>query len=173
MRILIAADRSEYSEIVIEHGLDQAVKRGATELHFVTVVETTAEIASARRILQDAVADWTETFHCADRAISLHVVEGEAVRALAALAAELEPDLLVIGRFHVPSASNALVDLVTCPVLVIGLEGHVLEPQCPACSEVRLASNGENLFCEKHTSDSLPDLANRASSSGLHGSRMW
>jgi len=174
MRILIAVDRSEYSEIVIEHGLDQAVRLGATDLHFVTAVGSAGEIPAAKLVLDEAVRDWTDTFHVTDRSLTVHVVEGRPVPAVAALAAQLKPDLLVIGRFNVPSASELLVSLVECPVLVIGLEGHVLEAQCPACRETRTATEGEQLFCEAHASDYLPDLTTRIpSSSSSSGSRMW
>ena len=38
-RIVVGIDLSEYSDIVIEHALDQAARHNVPELHFLTVRE--------------------------------------------------------------------------------------------------------------------------------------
>src|SRR5687768_1296088 len=116
MRILIALDRSEYSQIVAEHALDQAVRRGATELHVVTVVPTTDEIESARRWATATVMDALDTFRRAIPFI-VHVRCGIPAVAIAAIAIELSPELVVVGRFHPRSVSEELLELVDYPTL--------------------------------------------------------
>jgi nucleotide-binding universal stress UspA family protein len=173
MKVLTALDRSEYAEIVLEHGLDQAARGAATELHFVTVIEDGADADGARAWLQAIVRDGLDAFGLRDRAIELHVRRGRPAAEISMLAQDVKPDLLVIGRFAVPSESDAVIDTVDCPTLVVGIEGHVLEPQCDACKAVRHASRGERLFCDRHISDRVPDLASRLPPSTQIGSRMW
>ncbi|CAN5910755.1 hypothetical protein BH11MYX3_BH11MYX3_14770 [soil metagenome] len=175
VRILIAIDRSEYAEIVIEHGLDQAVRTDARELHFLTAVESAKEsgLAAAHAWLEAATREPIEAFGCGDRNISLHTVRGRVVSVIAELTAELEPDLLVIGRFGVPSNADIILEVVRAPTLVVGVEGTVLDPQCEECRQVREESEGERLFCERHTGDYAPDLAMRLPSSTSLGSRLW
>jgi nucleotide-binding universal stress UspA family protein len=173
MRVLLAVDRSEYAEIVLEHGLDQAARSGVDELHFVTAVDTDREVAAARTWLEDAVGDLIETFRCTPTRVMLHVRRGRPAVAIAELVEEIRPDLLVIGRFHVPSESEAIADLVHCPTLVIGIEGHILDPQCPECERARRDSDGEVLFCSAHDDGRIPDLVTRLPPSYQLGSRLW
>jgi nucleotide-binding universal stress UspA family protein len=174
MDILIALDRSEYSEIVLEHGLDQAVDHPAATLHVLTVVDDEVGVAAARHWLEDIVEEGLETFDLGERSVELHVLAGRPASAIVALAKALAADMLVIGRFDVPSVSDRVVDSLECPTLVVGIEGCVLAPQCPDCMDVRRASGGEQLFCELHTSDRLADLSTRLpSSSGTMPSRLW
>src|SRR5688572_5380278 len=132
MRILIALDRSEYSEIVIEHGIDQAVRRGATDVHVVTVVSDANEIEASRTWLNGVMNEALDDFQYSVP-FALHVRCGIPAVAIASLAIELSPDLLVVGRFRARSISDEVLELVDTPTLVIGIEGHVLEPQCQAC----------------------------------------
>ena len=172
---MIAIDRSEYAEIVIEDGLDEAARRDADEIHFLTAVESddSNELSAARTWLDSATRDPIDTFKCTDRKITLHVRRGRPVTVIARVAAELQPDLLVIGRFGIASIADIVLDLVHVPTLVIGLEGHVLEPQCQDCGKVRQQSDGERLFCDRHSGDYSPDLAMRLPSWTNLGSRLW
>jgi nucleotide-binding universal stress UspA family protein len=172
MRILVALDRSEYSEIVLEHALDQAVRRGATELHVVTAVADAEEIGAARSWTTALVVEALDSFDCTIP-FNVHVRCGIPAVAIAASAIELNPALVVVGRFHPRSVSDEVLELVDYPTLVVGIDGHLLEPQCPACGEVRIATKGEQLFCERHSSDVLPSLASRLPSSTHVGSRLW
>ncbi len=176
MKVLIAIDRSEYAEIVLEHGLDQASRSAADEIHVVTAVDVDApdtDRAIADGWLEAAVGDLIETFRCEPRTVMLHVRRGQPAEVIAALADELVPDLLVIGRFHVPSAAEAISGLVRCPTLVVGIDGHLLEPQCPECERTRRESDGEALFCAAHEGDRLPDLVSRLPRLSQLGSRLW
>jgi nucleotide-binding universal stress UspA family protein len=172
MRILTALDRSEYAEIVLEHGLDQAVRDPHAQLHFVTVVDDDGDIAATRRWLAELVRDGVDAFDLADRTVTQHVELGRPTQVIATLAARLPAELLIIGRFHAPSASDAIMELVDCPTLVVGIEGHVLEPQCSQCEAVRRDSNGERLFCARHSGDRI-DLVTRLPPSTNIGSRLW
>lgn len=171
--ILTALDHSEYAEIVLEHGLDHVVRDGDSALHFVTVVASDAERSDAEAWLDRTVREGLDTFGMTGHPYTLHVRRGRPAPAIGALASELHADLLVIGRFHVPSISDVLIDILDCPTLVVGIDGPVLEPQCPACRAVRHETNGETLFCEAHTSDRMPDLTSRLPPSQNIASRMW
>jgi nucleotide-binding universal stress UspA family protein len=173
MKILTALDRSEYAEIVLEHGLDQAVRHTGAQLHFVTVVDDAREMDAARSWLDRLIADGLEAFDITRQSVMLHVRHGRPGPEIAALAAELSADLLVIGRFHVPSESDTVVDSTDCPTLVVGVEGHVLEPQCRACRIARRESTGERLFCELHAGDRMPELVTRLPPSTNLASRLW
>ncbi|HEU0031884.1 MAG TPA: universal stress protein [Kofleriaceae bacterium] len=173
MRILTALDRSEYAEIVLEHAIDQAARHPGAELHFAIVIDDDRQEAEARAWLDATVREGLETFGMATSPATLHVRRGLPAATVAALATELAADLLVIGRFEVPSASDIITQIADCPMLVVGIDGPVLEPQCPDCAEVRRASDGEQLFCERHHSERMPGLVTRLPPSTVIASRLW
>jgi nucleotide-binding universal stress UspA family protein len=174
MRILIATDRSEYGPIVIEHGLDQAVRTGADDLHFVTVVPNEHELAGGAAWLQATARELCDVFDCTSRKATFHVLTDIAPIAIAKLARELRPVLLVIGRFGVPSHADVILETVDVPTLVVGPEGHDLEPQCPDCGRIRKWTNAERLFCDRHAGDKLPDLVMRLPTSHyVAGTGLW
>jgi nucleotide-binding universal stress UspA family protein len=173
MRILVAVEPTEYAEIVLEHALDEAVRAGSADLHFVTIVDTDDKIATTRSWLDAAVRDALDEFDLPSQFFTLHVWRGQPTQSIAALADELQADLVVIGRFSVPSVSDALVAITERPVLVVGIDGPVLEPQCPACRAVRAASGGEHLFCDAHSGGRLPELSTRLPPATDLASRMW
>jgi len=179
-RMVVALDASEYSEIVLEHALDQAVRHDATDLHFIAVVAHEREVDGAGRHLARQLVEGFETIRDAsgDRRARLHVRVGDPVEEVVRLAGELDADLLVIGRFgtHRRHSSTAIVDAAPCPTLVVGLTEHVVEatPQCEACVAVRAATDGERWFCDAHTGDArLHSVALLPWTSGLSHGRMW
>lgn len=173
MRILIALDRTEYAEIVAEHGFDQAVRRGAEEIHVLTVVSHEAELQATQNWLGDLTEDLADTFHWHGRSLVRHVMRGQPLPVISGVAAELAPDLVVVGRFSSPSMATALLDVIKAPVLVVNIDGHDLEPQCPSCVFERQISGGDRLFCFAHSSDRIPNLVSRLPPSYSAGSRMW
>lgn len=174
MKIMTAVDHSEYAEIVLEHALDRAARASAAELHFVTIIRFEYERQRAHEWLDAMVRDALDEFGQTGAAYELHVVRGLALPALAAVARRLAPDLLVIGRFHVPSLSDRIVEVVECPILVVDIDGVALEPQCPACRDVRRATGAERLFCADHAGDHVPDLVSRLpSSTNVAGRGIW
>jgi nucleotide-binding universal stress UspA family protein len=173
MKILIALDRSEYAEIVLEHGLEQAMQHPDAELHFITATADNDESDESFIWLHRLVADGLDEFSVPGRPVVLHVLQGRPATVVSELASELHVDLLVIGRFDVPSESDVILASVECPTLVVGLEGTALEPQCPDCERIRRDTNAEQLFCDRHTSDRLPDISIHVPPTGNLGSRLW
>ncbi len=157
-RIVIALDGSQYSEIVLEHGLDQAVRHDAPDLHMLAVVEEPSDIPSVKTWLATAVLEGLDSFRAGrpDWRTRLHVRVGRPAEEIVNLAAEVDADLLVIGRYgvHHPrrSVADAIVAAATCPTLVVGLAGHAVEAErpCAACAAVREQSDGERWFCADH-----------------------
>jgi nucleotide-binding universal stress UspA family protein len=173
MRVLIAVDGSEYSEIVLEHGLDQASRTDARDVDVVIAVGSDIERRVAARWLRTMVDEVADAFHRDGRDIEVHVRIGDPVSAIGELARDLAPDLLVIGRFGVPSRAEAILETIDVPTLVVGIAGHELEPQCPACSRVRRATDGERLFCDAHAGDRVPDLVTRLPISSYVPGGFW
>lgn len=173
-RIVAALDPSEYAPIVLEHAVDQAARHDAVDLHFVTIVDTGSALADAKSRLGALALEGLEYLRGAttDWRSRLHVRAGKPAEEIATLANDLAADLLVIGRFGLhpsrqhDSTVDRVLELVTCPTLVIGLAGRVVEPrQCAACVAVREESDGERWFCADHTSPDGIDLALRLPSS--------
>jgi nucleotide-binding universal stress UspA family protein len=160
-RIVVALDESEYSEIVLEHAIDQAVRHDTVELHFLTVVSREYEIAAAETRLAQRLREGLRITREAagDRRIRLHLRVGAIVEEIVGLAAEVQADLLVVGRFGAHSRHRsfapAIVERAPCPTLVIGLTEHVIEAtqQCAACVEIRAATDAEIWFCDEHRGD--------------------
>jgi nucleotide-binding universal stress UspA family protein len=157
-RIVIAVDGSQYSEIVLEHGLDQAARHDAPDLHVLAVVEEPSGIATVKTWLATAVLEGLDSFRAGrpDWRTRLHVRVGRPAEEIVNLAAEVDADLLVIGRYglHHPrrSIADEVVATATCPTLVVGLAGHAVETEqaCPECAAVREQSDGERWFCAIH-----------------------
>lgn len=175
MRILVALDRSDVAEIVLEHGLDEAVRRGGADVDVVTFVPDSLDIADARAWLDALVREDLEVFEV-HGTITLHVLVGDPIAGIVALASDQAVDLLVIGQYNVPSPAEAIcagTAQIEIPTLVVGVEGPVLEAQCRACQAERRASNGEHWFCADHSGGRMPDLISRLPPAGIHGSRLW
>lgn len=182
-RIVIALDGSEYAELVLEHGLDQAARHDNPDLHLITIVRDPDEVNGTKRWLARTVLGGLDTFagHREAWRTRLHVRVGKIEDEIANLAAEVDADLLVIGNYGVhpqrkPIASH-VVERVSCATLVVGLTGHAHEttPQCPVCVTVREETDGERWFCDAHTSDHelrLSALVPHASPS-MGGGTMW
>jgi nucleotide-binding universal stress UspA family protein len=161
-RIVVGIDLSEYSDIVIEHALDQAARHNMPELHFLTVREHRKPSGDDRKqALWEQVYPALETFnrYGTDWRARLHVRRGEPAAEIAELAAEIRADLIVIGQFglHTPRASdknlpNRVLQQAVCPTLVVGIpEAADTTPQCPMCFAVREETEGERWFCAPHT----------------------
>ena len=175
MRILIALDRSDLAEIVLEHALDEAVRRGGADLDIVTFVTHSLDVPAARAWLDSLVREDLDTFDV-HGAVTLHVMTGDPVSGITTLAREMAVDMLVIGQLHVPSRSEAICAVTAqldLPTMVVGMEGTVLEAQCRACQAERRASNAEHLFCAEHSGGRVPDLVTRFPPMAVHGSRLW
>jgi nucleotide-binding universal stress UspA family protein len=178
--LLIAIDDSEYSEIVLEHGLDQAGRHQAPDLHVVRVVEKPADLQAAKDALARAVLEGLDSFRVnhPDWRTRLHVRCGKPVEEIANLASEIQAELLVIGRYGVHrrhgSLADGLVAAAPCPTLVVGFAGHEgAEPQCPWCVEVRARSDGEQWFCVKHSAPDRLRLSALVPPTTSSGTGLW
>src|SRR5688572_8414845 len=101
-RIVVGIDLSEYSDIVLEHALDQAARHQRPELHLLTVCEKKKySIDECKQALWERVFPTLETFnqHGAEWRARLHVRRGKPDQQIAALAADINADLIVVGNF--------------------------------------------------------------------------
>ena len=178
--MVIALDDSEYAEIVLEHALDQAVRHGDVDLHFVTVVSSRANVDAAKAWLARLVFDGLENVKQTDWRSRLHVRIGTPAMEIAELAGELDTDLLVLGRFGLhdrrTSLSDRVLARVSCPTLVVALGAHVVEVEaCRKCAVVREESDGERWFCDEHSSPDRLDLTTRlpSSTTSVGGGLLW
>jgi nucleotide-binding universal stress UspA family protein len=167
-RIVVGIDLSEYSDIVIEHALDQAARHDAPELHFLTVCERRRFSGEAcKHALWERVHPELETFNRfgTDWRARLHVRRGRPEIEIAQLAADIRANLIVIGQFglHNPRTTdknlpNRVLQQAVCPTLVVGLpEALDTSPQCPMCVAVREDTEGERWFCAQHVGDGGAD----------------
>jgi nucleotide-binding universal stress UspA family protein len=156
-RIVVGVDLSEYSDIVIQHALDQAARHDAPELHFLTVDEKSPPTSEdLKAALWARVHPTLEKFN--ERGTNwrarLHVRHGKPSEEISELAAEVRGDLIVIGQFGVQKSHdnlpNRVLQAAGCPTLVVG-DAAGSSPRCAICVEVRQASDGEHWFCEPHT----------------------
>ena len=159
-RIVVGVDLSEYSDIVVEHALDQAARHHNPELHFLTVCEkrkfTTDD---CKRALWERVYPTLETFneHGTEWRARLHVRRGKPDQQIGALAADINADLIVVGNFglHNPSSKyknlpNGVLSAAVCPVFVVGTPPAMDTKQCPACHNVRELTDCDRWFCDRH-----------------------
>ena len=180
-RIVIALDRSEYAEIVFEHGIDQASRHERPDVHIVTVVAKDALVDDAKAALAAMLIGDTDHIgaQLAEWRTWVHVLVGDPEEQVPSFAADLRADLLVIGRFGMHdrrrSTADRMIPRATCPVLVVNLkEDERAEPGCPACAEVRESTGAERLFCDAHTSDRDLRLSSISSwSSSSRGGSVW
>lgn len=157
--MVIAIDDTEYAEVVLEHGFDQAVRHASPDVHVLRVVDNgVADLEHERKWLEASIVDALENIP--DRSTwrtRVHVRAGKAADEIAGLAGEIGARLLVIGRFGMHghrSIADRVLENAPCPTLVIGSLGldAELEPACPACAAVREESDGNRWFCTEHAS---------------------
>jgi nucleotide-binding universal stress UspA family protein len=182
-RIVIALDDSEYAEIVLEHALDQAARHDAPDLHALVVVDDRTDIVKVKQRLAALVLEGLDAFRAGrpDWRTRLHVRRGDPAAEIANLAADIDADLLVVGRYGVHGAHRSVADEVvanaTCPTLVVGLTGHAIEPErsCDACAAIREESDGERWFCAEHSAPERLRLTALIpwSTTATHGGPLW
>ena len=182
-RVVVALDLSEYSEIVLEHALDEAARHAPPDLHFVTVLDDPrADLDDAKMRLGALVLPAFEDFDCGDWRARLHVRVGKPHEEITDLAAEIRAQLVVVGNFGVhgrkwaASVANKMLETATCPTLVVGLSDQSPDKvrQCPDCVAARAESDGVQWFCAAHAA---PDRVSHATvfvtSASPGGGLMW
>jgi nucleotide-binding universal stress UspA family protein len=180
-RIVIALDDSEYANIVLEHALDPAIRDDASGLHFDHIVDNNGDLGGAIQQLARLVGEAYETYLPApgERRSRLHVRVEHTIEELSRLAADVDADLLVVGRFGTHSRRGslaaAILDAAPCPLPAAGLNERVVgEQPCAACVAIREASDAEALFCNDHAGDQcMHSSALLPWTSGAFHGRMW
>ena len=155
-RMVVGVDLSEYSDIVIEHALDQAARHKAPELHFLNVNETRRNNDDVKQLLWERASPLLETFtaDAVEWRARLHVRRGKPEEEIAALASEVGADLIVIGQFglHANKLASRVVIASACPTLVVGMPNEVqASPMCPLCAATRDETQGQRWFCAAHS----------------------
>ncbi len=185
-RIIAGIDLTEYSEIVLEHALDQAARHDEPELHFLFVRERRhrrRSLEELRQRLSQIVWPALQTFnlHRASWRARLHVRAGKADEQIASLAQDVLADLIVIGQFGLHNPGQTLKTLPSrillaapCPTLVVGMPKPMQEsPICGACAVVREQSDGEQWFCDAHRTPDRVDHVVSPMTVWTGGSLMW
>jgi len=157
--MVVGVDLTEYSEIVIEHALDQAARHQAPELHFLHVSERRkASTEDLNERLSSAVYPALQVFNQSaaqsgtDWRARLHVRRGKPEQQITILAQDILADLIVIGSFGMRrrSTPNRVLSTATSPTLVVRMPHELDVTQCAACSNVRDDSDGALWFCDDH-----------------------
>jgi nucleotide-binding universal stress UspA family protein len=183
-RIVVGVDLSEYSEIVIEHALDQAARHQSPELHFLHVKERRKRSSEElKQRLASIVYPALQTFnqYGSEWRARLHVRSGKPHEQIAAVAADLRGDLIVIGQFglHHPKETfknlpNRVLQAAPCPTLVVGMPPEAdTSPMCGACAAVREDTDGERWFCELHSAADRIEHTVTPTTVWTGGSLMW
>jgi nucleotide-binding universal stress UspA family protein len=192
-RIIVCADGSEIQNALIERAFDITNRRPPGEIHVMRVIDVSSGILhrghqglvdAAHGELTALTRDIAEAFSGGNGGptIQIHCRAGEAAEEILQLAADIEADLILVGRHgrsgrrpSVGQVPAALIARAPCPVLVerpLEYELHQLdEEQCPACVAIRHDSHGEHWFCHAH-SDGRPFRSTAlmgASDLTLHG----
>lgn len=188
--ILAAVDFSTASDLALERAIELAVEKPSVALHVVNVLpvyqlgpsaaadqtsgtfvgalpSTTEAAENLRAYVQRRVTAFREARPEANLDFLDRVVAHQRLdvpsEEIAALAAELRADLVVVGthgrrglsRLLLGSVAEGIVRLAPCPVLVVRPKAPppaepAIEPPCPRCLEVRRATNDAELWCEQH-----------------------
>lgn len=168
--ILAAIEPSAASEPVIQTATLRSRVFAGAELHFVHVVNPGPGLHDTPIPMSDLVADGrsyldrvvSETASATTSPVEGHLEIGSPVERILELADELSADLLIVGTHHKTglsrlfgSVSAKVLKRAPCPVLVARVKGDVapipeIEPPCPACLEVRRATQSETMWCAEH-----------------------
>ena len=155
-RIVAVLDRSELSEIVLEHALAHASRHPSPELHFVTIVEDPhASLDEVKERLTALVLDDVDIFQGLkpDWSGHLHVRYGWDDREIPAFARAVNANL---DETRASEDVGRIAAATPCPTLVVSLDEPELETgMCPDCATARIESKGERMFCDAHASDEL------------------
>lgn len=154
-RIVAGVDLTEYAQIVIDHALDQAARHQLPELHFLYVAEKmrrppdhlterlSAAVYPSLQVFNQYGSDWRAR---------LHVRRGKVDEEIAALAADVIADLIVVGQFglHRAGIPQRVIGAAPCATLVVGMPHALDTTQCAACSRIREHTGGDRWFCDEH-----------------------
>ena len=173
-RLVIAIDDSEFAQSVVEGALDTARRLGAADMHFLRVVSSRGrslrDVAvdephrRAKELIHEVLAEFGDTDQRDGWSVQVHVVAGRPAEEILNLAADVEADLLVIGRWgqetprrsRLGSIAAQVVAHAGCPVLIhqpTDYGGREAAEVCLDCAAIRRGSRGERWFCANHEGD--------------------
>jgi nucleotide-binding universal stress UspA family protein len=118
------------------------------------------------------------------RRVVAHFGRGSPSEKVAQLAADLDADLVVVGshghrgieRLFLGSVAERVARLARCPVWIVRPKDHAtagrvpeIEPPCPDCVATRRATNGEKLWCPRHSEGHyMPPHTHHYTSQGVY-----
>jgi nucleotide-binding universal stress UspA family protein len=167
--LLAAVDFSPASDLVVEHAVAMAKQSNAHELHFLHVRSTTGDdVEIAGR--QTEFAEWLDArvrksgSLPPDVKVVAHEARGNPADVIVDMAGDLLASAVIVGthgrkgfqRMVMGSVAETVVRNAGCPVLVARPLMHHqpaprIEPPCPRCVERRVATHGDQLWCEQHS----------------------
>ena len=166
-RIVAVLERSELTQLVLDHAFDHARRHEAPEIHFLAVVNDLDSLDDTRDWMITQALEELDSFNGLhpDWSGQIHVARGQLEHEIPAYARAIGAHLIVLGAGdHVGRVAMA----APCPLLIMSLDEPGLETGiCPDCSAIRIATAGERLFCDAHASDHVSlDLPTAAFISG-------
>lgn len=164
--IVAVLDNSELAEIVLEHTLNHATEHAVPELHFLTVVEDPhAKIEDVKDQMTALILEGIELFQRSDWSGQLHVRFGWADRQIPAFAREIGAKLVVLPE---NDDAGVIIKALPCPALIVSVDDET--GNCNKCAAVRIASEGERMFCDEHADDRI---SMRIPEAFVGGTLMW
>lgn len=177
--IVAAVDASDFTDLVLEHAVEQAAQRGAADLHVLCVRELKhrprerdhrhdTELESTEMWLRGAVEETLVDLAPLGQGIlrvRVHARLGIPADEILELARECRADVIVLGRHgaggsrrrRAGSVPEKVLAGASCPVSVLTPvdygESASVEESCPDCAAVRRDTDGERWFCDAHATD--------------------
>lgn len=179
-KILVGVDFTEVSDRALRAAFALAASAGNTQVHAAwvrsglegapisagKVARLDREIDRLRAHVDGVLAAWASEHGQPNiPEIAVHEATGHVAPALVELAAALDAGLIVVGtrgrrglaRAVLGSVAGDVLAKATCPVLVVRPIEHRsfetvpdVEAPCPDCAARRTATEGAELWCERH-----------------------
>jgi len=180
-RILVAVDLEAHTDLAIDTAVTMASQAPDTSLIVLHVfeplvqfefdklinVEPAQKIDAVGKRVSDALQKYGAT-HPGARLpnAEVHVTLGRPANEIVWAAAHFDVEAIVLAshgrrgvtRMLLGSIAEKVVRLAGCPVIVAKPKDHdptakaaEIEPLCPQCADVRFASRGAKLWCERHS----------------------
>ncbi len=184
-RIVVGIDFSELSLRALDQAFSMAALRPGSQIHLVVAVadadselvpsaDRRASLIEITDHVRDRLAahgtNALQAFRAAEPAAApfplvAHVRVGPSADQLAALAGEIQADLVIVGthgrrglqRAMTGSVAERVVRIAPCPVLVVRpMDKHTLDgvpklyPACPSCVSTRERTHGAQWWCDAH-----------------------
>jgi nucleotide-binding universal stress UspA family protein len=177
--VLAAVDASPGAAGVVSAGIGFAQFVPGSELHVLHVIEHSpvsnplvrdaTAVTQMNARLEDARAHLERHLRAAaDRRVTRvtgHISAGTASIEILRAASSLGADLVLVGthgrtglsRMVLGSVAESIVRKASCPVVVVRPKDYShadvpeIEPPCPQCLETQRATQGDRLWCERHS----------------------